>query len=77
MKQGDALGEQMQMLKASNAQVEAIKVNTDMNDDYVKTQVDTQTQDVMDKKSALSQAGHTTTWNELESVMLKQSKYDE
>ena len=55
------------MIKALNAKVGAIRTGADLNDDYVKSQVDAKTVDIMDKLTALSQAGHTT-WNELETV---------
>ena len=70
MKQGDAIGETLTMLKALNGKVDVIKVNADINDDYVKTQVDLHMQCVTEKLTALSQAGHAT-WSELESVKLK------
>lgn len=56
MKQGNALGVIMTMLKALIAKVDAIKDNTDMNDYYVQTQVDLHMHEITGKLIALSHA---------------------
>ena len=76
LKQGEALGEAMTMVKQLNAKVDAIKIQADLNDDYVKSQVDAKTIDIMDKITKLSQAGHTT-WSELEAIKQRSNQYEE
>lgn len=76
LKQGETLGEALTMVKQLNAKVDAIKIQADLNDDYVKSQVDAKTIDITDKLTQLSQAGHTT-WNELETVKQRASQYEE
>ena len=56
--------------------MDAIKVQADMNDSYVKTQVDAKAAEIMEKITLLSQAGHTT-WNEVESVKQKLNQHEE
>jgi len=76
MKQGNALGSNLEMVKQLNGKVDAIKVQADMNDSYVKTQVDAKAAEIMEKITVLSQAGHTT-WNEIEVVKQKLGNHDE
>ena len=76
MKQGNALGDTLEMVKPFNGKVDAIKANADMNDGYVRTQVDAKAAELMEKIAWLSQAGHTT-WNEVETVKQKLSNDDE
>lgn len=76
MKQGNALGDTLEMVKSFNSKVDAIKVQADMNDSYVKTQVDAKAAEIMEKITVLSQAGHTT-WNEIETMKQKLGNHDE
>ena len=76
MKQGNALGDTLEMVKQLNGKVDAIKANSDMNDDYVKTQVDAKAVEINEKITLLSQAGHTT-WNEIETMKQKLGNHDE
>jgi len=66
----------MTMIKSLKVKVDAIKTQGDLNDDYVKTQVDAKTSDIMDKLTVLSQADRTT-WNAVETVKQKLSQHDE